>query len=123
MSKNNKRIEFPSIYRAITDKNNAPYIVLSILLVIAVFMVGIDLDKNVSERDSKKKLYEEKSKEIKFWEEGVVRYTGFRDGYFKLALLEFQRGNFNKSREYLEKALSIDPSFEEGKSLEKILED
>ncbi|HBB76403.1 MAG: hypothetical protein A2186_01720 [Candidatus Levybacteria bacterium RIFOXYA1_FULL_41_10] len=123
MSKNNKRIEFPSIYRAITDKNNAPFIVLSILLVIAVFMVGIDLDKNVSERDSKKKLYEEKSKEIKFWEEGVVRYTGFRDGYFKLALLEFQRGNFNKSREYLEKALSIDPSFEEGKSLEKILED
>jgi len=122
MSKNNKRIEFPSIYRAITDKNNAPFIVLSILLVIAVFMVGIDLDKNVSERDSKK-LYEEKSKEIKFWEEGVVRYTGFRDGYFKLALLEFQRGNFNKSREYLEKALSIDPSFEEGKSLEKILED
>ena len=123
MSKNNKRIEFPSIYRAITDKNNAPFIVLSILLVIAVFMVGIDLDKNVSERDSKKKLYEEKSKEIKFWEEGVVRYTGFRDGYFKLALLEFQRGNFNKSREYLEKDLSIDPSFEEGKSLEKILED
>lgn len=123
MSKNNKQKEFPSIYRVITEKNNAPLIVLSILLCVALLIVGIDLDNNIKEREAGKKVYDEKTREIKFWEEGIALYPGFRDGYFQLAILEYERGNFEKSREYLRKVMLIDPYFEESKKLEKILGD
>ena len=117
--KQNKK--FPSIYRLITDKTNAPLIVLSVFLVIAIFIVGVDLSQNLSEKDLRERLYASKVKEVGFWEKNLSKYPGYRDAYFRLAVLEYELRNFEKSEDYLEKVFKLDPSFEEGEKLEKLL--
>ncbi|MEK9178832.1 MAG: hypothetical protein AAB801_03565, partial [Patescibacteria group bacterium] len=114
---------FPSIYRAITDKENAPLIVLSIFLVLAIFMVGLDLNKNLEEKELRAKLYDSKVKEVRFWEENLSKYPQFKDAYFRLAILYYEVGDFEKSDSFLKKVFLLDPSFEEGKKLERLLKD
>ena len=58
---------------------------------------------------------------ILYWERVIDRYKDYRDGYFQLAVLEYRLTNFERSRDYLDKALTIDPNFEKGRMLEQIL--
>ena len=69
----------------------------------------------------REKLYASRVKEVKFWEENLSKYPEYRDAYFRLAVLEYELRNFEKSEEYLEKVFKLDPSFKEGKKLEKLL--
>ncbi|KKR76091.1 MAG: hypothetical protein UU21_C0018G0002 [Candidatus Levybacteria bacterium GW2011_GWA2_40_8] len=121
MKKQNRK--FPSIYRSITDKENAPLVVLSAFIIVAIFMVGLDLNKNLEDKALRQKLYESKTQEIKFWEENLSKYPEYRDAYFRLAVLYYEVGNFGKSESYLNRVFLLDPSFEEGKELEKLLKD
>ena len=121
MKKQNRK--FPSIYRLITDKENAPLVVLSTFIIVAIFMVGLDLNKNLEEKALHQKLYESKTQEIKFWEENLSKYPEYRDAYFRLATLYYEVGDFGKSESYLDRVFFLDPSFEEGKELEKLLKD
>ena len=59
--------------------------------------------------------------QIKLWQSVNQKSPGFRDSYFQLALLEYQLKDFNKSREYLEEVLRLDPNFKSGRKLENIL--
>ena len=121
MKKQNRK--FPSIYRLITDKENAPFVVLSIFLVVAIFLVGLDLNKNLEEKNLRQKIYASKLQEINFWEENLSKYPEYRDAYFRLAVLYYEVGDFEKSESYLNRVFLLDPSFEEGKELEKLLKD
>lgn len=70
------------------------------------------------------KLKNEREKiifEINHWEKVVTNYKDYRDAYFKLAVLEYQLGESEKSKNYLNKALELDPNFEKGRELERIL--
>ena len=84
-------------------------------------MVGLDLNKNLEEKELRQKLYDSKTQEIKFWEENLSKYPEYRDAYFRLAILRYEVGDFGESESYLKKVFLLDPSFEEGKKLEKLL--
>jgi hypothetical protein len=53
----------------------------------------------------------------------VSKQKGYRDGYFMLAVLNYQLKDFTKAGEYNQKVLSIDPSFSPALELKKVLSD
>lgn len=59
--------------------------------------------------------------QISFWKSISEKYEGYKDAYFRIALLEYRLGNFDKAKEYNQKALFLDPNFEDAKKLEEIL--
>lgn len=90
-------------------------------IIIGITIVGLDLNKNLLE---KQRINQEKEKilsEIKFWQDISQKYKGYRDAYFKLALLEYKMGNIDKSRNYLKTTFDLDPNFEKGRELEKLI--
>jgi len=96
---------------------------LTIIFIIPVVFIGSDVNKTLIERQV---VFNERQKietEKEYWVGIVTKHPNYRDGYFKLALLEYQLKNYNESRTHLEKTLQLDPNFEKGRELEKILND
>ncbi len=60
--------------------------------------------------------------EIVFWEKTVADKPNYRDAYLQLAILNYQIYENQKAKEYLNKALEIDPNFEVTKELGKIIQ-
>ncbi len=93
-------------------------IFLSILLLI---FLTISLWRNLKTLNESKKEKEVVLKEIKKWQNMVKEYKDYRDGYFMLSVLEYRIKNYDKSKEYLNKVLIIDPNFKQGREMELIL--
>lgn len=122
--------EFPSIYRFITEYFKAQvswsieavfFAVIGIMLVLLSCFIGFRLAHDLSYVEKLEEQHKSIASQIAFWENAVSTYKDFRDGYVALALLEYQRGNLLKAKVYLQDALIIDPNFEKGRELEKIL--
>lgn len=64
---------------------------------------------------------EELEKLISKWEKIVSETPTYRDGYLHLALYYFKLGNKIKAQENLQKALELDPNYEETRELEEII--
>lgn len=117
--------KLPSNYRNIPEKLNTDRTVFFVgffCVLIAISLISLDIYSNF---EKQKDLTNEKFKvirEVSFWENEVRVRPYYRDGYMKLALLNFQLKNFNQSRENLDKALVLDPNFEKGKELERLLD-
>ncbi|MBI2430816.1 MAG: hypothetical protein HYV39_02270 [Candidatus Levybacteria bacterium] len=112
------KLHLPSIFRSFSDKL---FGILVFLLLIAVIASGIRVYDHFQKRQfvlGERLAILEK---ITFWEEVAKKYKGYRDGYFQLAVLEYQLGEKEKAKMYLEKVFELDPNFEEGRSLEKLL--
>lgn len=60
---------------------------------------------------------------IAAWEKIIKEKTGYRDGYLQLAYLHYKLYENEKAKEYLEKAIELDPNYELARELKKILED
>ncbi len=59
--------------------------------------------------------------EIAHWKKIADQYTGYRDVYYKIAVLEYSQGNIAEAKKYIQKALEVDPNFDAGRVLgEKI---
>lgn len=89
-----------------------------------LFLFGVSTYDLYSNYQSKKKIDLERQEvisKIGKWEEIINKYKDYRDGYFQLAILEYQLKDFNKAKFYLNKSLALDPNFEKGRELEKIL--
>ncbi len=56
-------------------------------------------------------------KQILQWQHIMTTYPDYRDGYFRLATLEYQLGNRNNAQMYDQKALQLDPNFQQGREL------
>lgn len=65
---------------------------------------------------------EDIKKLITIWEKIIKEKTGYRDGYLQLAYLHYKLYENEKAKEYLEKAIELDPNYELARELEKILE-
>jgi tetratricopeptide (TPR) repeat protein len=117
--------KLPSNSRSIPEKlmsDHLVFIVGFVCISLAILIVGLNLYNNYQKYEA---LSGEKARiksEIAFWNSEVEKKPGFRDGYFSLALLHYQLKDFNKSEEFLNYAMEIDPNFEKGKELEVILE-
>ncbi len=60
---------------------------------------------------------------ISAWEKIVAEKPNYRDGYLQLAVLHYKIYENTKAKEYLQKALELDPNYEPAKELQKILGD
>lgn len=60
---------------------------------------------------------------IKGWEQIVSEKPDYRDAYLQLALFHYKLYENEKAKDYLQKALELDPNFEPAKEMEKILKD
>jgi len=58
---------------------------------------------------------------ISAWEKIVQEKPNYRDGYLQLAILNYKIYENEKAKEYLNKALEIDPNFEPALELQKII--
>ena len=57
----------------------------------------------------------ELSGQLQYWEEVIQKHQGYRDAYFKAAVLSYQLGEKAKAKRYLEEVLALDPNFREGR--------
>lgn len=141
-TKKNAPSHFPSIYRFFTDhfsafwnavrqarrKKTLSILKLSIftftciILLLGIAVIGLSLKQNIEQEQKVSKQREEINLKIAAWENIVATHKGYRDGYFQLAVLEYQLGDNVKSRKHNRKALALDPNFSEGRRLEEILD-
>jgi len=64
---------------------------------------------------------EDIKKLISAWEKIVEEKPNYRDGYLQLAILHYKLYENDKAKEYLNKALDLDPNYEPAKELEFII--
>lgn len=59
---------------------------------------------------------------VHYWQGILQKHPDYRDGYLELSILEYQLKNYKAAREYVKKSLELDPNYERGKEMEKILD-
>ena len=126
-------VKLPNIYRIFTDivgvlKKNwihlalkSTVVLLFFLLVGSIIMTSITLYHNLEKKEKEENARQKVISQIYYWESVVKKYKDYRDGYYQLAVLEYQLGNMVKAREYIKKVLLLDPNFDEARKLEKLL--
>lgn len=126
------KLKFPRIYRFITEAPIVKHLkkfqkrlilagLLTSLLMGGIVYVSFDLYRNLKNKEMLEKEKETILNQIENWQKISKEYKGYRDAYFQLAVLEYRLNNFNKSKEYLEKTLFLDPNFKQGREFEAIL--
>lgn len=130
------KLQFPNIYRTITErfkkihrKNSKVFkklkfqTIVTVYLITAFLILVLSLDL-LNSLQKQKELNFEKEKiksEIKLWEELSKKYPGYSETYFQLAVLNYRLGEFKNSRYYADKALYLDPDFEKARNLREKL--
>lgn len=115
-----KADKFPKIYRVITET----WLQAGILSIVLLVIIGLMLRGLYQHMHQKQALEQKRAviqKEIAYWQEIIRKYQDYRDGYFKLALLEYQLGNTQAVELYVEKAKTLDPNFAEADKLGSML--
>lgn len=116
-----KSRQLPSIYRFFTDKKLIGIVVLFVALFVFIGLAGAQAYRHYQEKEKVLSERKEVLAKISYWQNVVIEKKGYRDGYFQLAILWYQLGQNDKSQIYLSEALKLDPNFEEGRKLEKVL--
>ena len=136
--KKSKRNKSPKIYRFIPDVfrkhaskfnrrkvfsayRNALIVFTIFIFIVVIVVLGLDLHKNLQDREKLDFEREKITKELNFWQSFVAKHQDYRDAYLQLAILEYRLRDVNKARFYLNKSLAIDPNFEKGRELKKVL--
>ncbi len=68
-----------------------------------------------------RKNYREAVNNLDYWEKVVMDYPAFPDGYYNAAIFAGTLDQKQKALEYLDKALKLDPDFEDAKELRKLI--
>lgn len=95
---------------------------VTFILFLIVILAGVDFYQNYKKNEELLIQREETLERINYWQGVVLKYKDYRDGYFQLAVLEYNLQNFEKAKAHLQKVFELDPNFEEGRELEKLLQ-
>jgi len=140
--------QFPSIYRFITERKeglnsiknkfrlsnqsklkkllffvSAGLVLLVVLiLVFGIVFLGVYAFKYSLQAGKINNQRQDLQTQVNFWQSIADKYEGYKDAYFRIAVLEYQLGDFQKSKDYNKKALLLDPNFDDAKKLEVVLE-
>lgn len=123
--------EFPRIPRVITEdlvsvRTLFLFKLLLISLVSAMIVMQIarelaTLPNNIAQANLVENNRQKIVQEISYWKQVADKYAGYRDVYYRIAILEYARGNVDEAKIYIQKALDTDPNFDAGRVLgEKI---
>lgn len=139
--------QFPSIYRIITESavyknslknwNRLPnqsnlkktliilfvtaFSILSLILLTGIVVLTKDLYDKAIEINKIIVNRQNIQRQINFWQSVSEKYPGYKDAYFKIAILQYQLGDLESSKKNNNKALLLDPSYDDAKKLEKLL--
>ena len=115
--------QFPSISRFFTEhKKRIGIILLFVVLFVAICLASLQAYRHYQEKEKVLSQRKEVLTKIAYWQKVVTEKKDYRDGYFQLAMLWYQLGKNEQAKMYLGQALKLDPNFEEGRKLEKILQ-
>ncbi len=64
---------------------------------------------------------EDIKQEIGSLEKKVQIYPSFKEGYLRLAILEYRLGDIDKSKKYIRKAVLLDPNFKQAQDFAKLI--
>lgn len=116
--------QFPNIYRFITELPRSKKLFygkvllvsfVSGFLIMATFLKGFELVQSVHAVQTLDERRSDLVEQKTYWEQVISKHEGYRDAYFKLALLSYQLGDEKGMKIYLDKTLEIDPNFQEGR--------
>ena len=114
---NSRKIpETKSFFQLLLNK----YFIVSFLCAfigVAVALQGISLKNSLQTLSILEGKKESIQRDVAYWEKVTTEHKGYRDGYFKLALLNYQLGDTVKAKVYAEKALTVDPNFKPARDL------
>lgn len=122
--------ELPNNSRSITEKTKIKksinfkqflFFAVYFLFLVALVVVGTDVYKKSFVYFKLSSQRGEISTEIKGLEDKVRKYPGFKEGYLKMAILEYRIGNFDKSKTYVKQALVLDPNFKDAVDFAKLI--
>jgi tetratricopeptide (TPR) repeat protein len=140
--------QFPNIYRFITESTsiqefkkttrrllNKPKIkkiiaissvillfLTVVILILGISISGIGLYKYYRNYKQIAAQRENLQSQINFWQSIADKYDGYKDAYFRIALLEYQLSDFQKAKDANTKALLLDPNFDDARKLEVVLD-
>jgi hypothetical protein len=137
MKKLNSLIQqFPNIFRIIPESKLVKKVLtskavfylatvfalcISLGFIIGITFVSVSIHRNtvivISEITKKQEI----QKQINFWQSVADKYQGYKDAYLQIAVLEYNLGDLGKARQANNKALLLDPNFEDAKKLERLL--
>lgn len=92
-------------------------------LLTGIGVVSMDINQNMTRLTALKSQEQVLSAQATYWKGIVGTYKGYRDGYYQLAVLEYQLGRKEAAYQYIRQALAIDPTFQLGKAFAETLEE
>jgi tetratricopeptide (TPR) repeat protein len=98
------------------------FFILALCFVLAIGVLGVKFYRNLTLYNKLNLQRENLQNQANFWESVSQKYSGYKDAYFRMAVLYYQLGNFKKAREENQQALLLDPNYDDTKSLQKILD-
>ena len=121
--------QFPKIYRFITERikktrKELRVMIIGFVIVVVVTLflaISIDLAISIKAQSETQRQRQTLVSQVNYWQDIVKKEPGYRDGYFMLSVLEYQLRNFQQSKIYLDKVISIDPNFSPAIDFEKVL--
>ncbi len=116
-------LKFPHISRlfpAVSLKLIVTFI-LSLLLLAVVARESVIMYKQFKVLQTAQEKREKMLSDVTYWKGVVAKRKDYRDGYFQLAVLEYQLEEKEKANQYLQKTLELDPNFAEGRRLEEVI--
>lgn len=137
-SKNtSSKLEFPSIYRTITEKLHfkpstklrrfyayvsivLTFIVVILLLGLMVF-VSFEFGQNFTKYQNLHAQRQDLKSKINFWKSVSEKYDGYPDAYLNLANLYFQLNDYKNAKKYLDIVLLLNPNLDKALVLEEEL--
>ncbi|MGA2911790.1 MAG: tetratricopeptide repeat protein [Candidatus Levyibacteriota bacterium] len=135
-----KKLQFPNIYRFITEKLSfrLPWqpklskmaflvlasisILISLVLVVGIAIFVVITYQNFSQVNQINNQRQVLQGKVNFWQSISDKYDGYKDAYFQKAVLEYNLGQIDKARQDNLKALLLDPNFTDAKKLEAVLD-
>jgi tetratricopeptide (TPR) repeat protein len=135
-----KKLQFPNIYRFITEKLSfrlswqpkltkitflalaSISVLISLVLCVGVVIFAVQTYQNfnqVIQINNQRQVLQGK---VNFWQSISDKYDGYKDAYFQKAVLEYNLGQIDKARQDNLKALLLDPNFADAKKLEAVLD-
>lgn len=99
------------------------WIILITLIGVNAWLININvLGAQTSRPSDSNQQRETRDAQYRYWRMVIEDHPDYRDGFVRLAMLAYQLGERNKSREYIEKIRALDPNFEGLRELEALLQ-
>ncbi len=91
------------------------------IVLMGMLLVERSIAQNYNQLQTAKAARASIEKQVIQWKTIIQKYSDYRDGYYHLAILEYELGNKMDAQKYNKQALIIDPNFILARELENKL--